>query len=88
MDPQKSPLSELFDGKVSYLVPNYQRLYVCSREDQWEPLWLDVQGLADALVKDAATRSQPSGIDERVVEPHFMGAVVLKISGKTKKLAT
>lgn len=87
MDPQKSPLSELFDGKVSYLVPNYQRLYVWSREDQWEPLWLDVQNLADALVKNSSDRSPPSGIDESAVEPHFMGAVVLKISGKTPKLA-
>ncbi len=88
MEPQKAPLSKLFDGKVSYLVPNYQRLYVWSREDQWEPLWLDVQGLADAQVKCDLARQQTDGFNQSAVEPHFMGAVVLKSSGNTPDLAT
>lgn len=71
----------------SLLVTNYKRLYVWNREDQWEPLWLDVQGLADALVEDSAAGSRPFVIDEGAIEPHFMGAVILKISGKTPKLA-
>lgn len=88
MDPERAPLWKLFDGKVRYLVPNYQRLYVWREEDQWEPLWLDVRVLADALVNHAGRSDTEDEIDESAVEPHFMGAVVLKIGGSTPDLAT
>ncbi len=88
MEIERAHLQKLFDGKIRYLVPNYQRIYVWGEEDQWEPLWLDVRGLADALLKNALARIQPTGIDENAVDSHFMGAVVLKGSGITPDLAT
>ena len=88
MEIERAHLQKLFDGKIRYLVPNYQRIYVWDEEDQWDPLWLDVQGLAEALLEDARTRTQPTGIDENAVDSHFMGAVVLKGSGITPDLAT
>ena len=68
------------------MVPSYQRLYVWTREDQWEPLWSDVEDIATALVKDAVSKGSES-VDPRSVEAHFLGAVVLKMSGNTPDLA-
>ena len=70
-----------------YVVPTYQRLYVWSREDQWEPLWSDVEEIANVLVEDAVNRGSES-VDANLREPHFLGAVVLKISGVTPELAS
>ena len=33
---------ELFDGKVQYEIPPFQRPYVWTEEDQWDPLWKDI----------------------------------------------
>lgn len=44
----------LFDGKLVYIVPNYQRLYVWSMDEQWEPLWSDVRDIAEELIQSAA----------------------------------
>ena len=33
---------DLFDGKVCYEVPAFQRPYVWTEEDQWQPLWDDI----------------------------------------------
>jgi len=48
-------------------VPLFQRPYVWNRERQWEPLWEDVQRIADRLLDD-----------QQAAEPHFLGAVVLQ----------
>jgi hypothetical protein len=57
---------DLFDGKVSYEVPAFQRPYVWTEEDQWQPLWDDIQRVTDAVL----------GGEE--VSGHFLGSVVLK----------
>ena len=86
MEPRKHTLAELFEGQLVYVVPSYQRLYVWNREDQWEPLWSDVEDIANVLLKDAAVRDSES-VDPGSVEAHFLGAVVLKMSGSTPDLA-
>ena len=69
------PPEEIFQKEVVYKVPEYQRGYVWQLEKQWEPLWEDVQSLAekwlDVILKDArvSTSDAPS---------HFLGAVVLQ----------
>ncbi len=50
------------------IVPLFQRPYVWSREQQWEPLWEDVVRLAMRGLREPAHRQQP----------HFLGAVVLQ----------
>ncbi len=50
------------------IVPLFQRPYVWGRENQWEPLWEDVQRLTERSLSDP----------NREVEPHFLGAVVLQ----------
>ena len=56
----------LFVQPVRYEIPAFQRRYVWKQEEQWEPLWDDVDELARSIMEDGRT------------EPHFMGAVVLQ----------
>jgi hypothetical protein len=60
----------MFDGTVCYEIPPFQRPYVWTEEDQWQPLWADIERVAD-VVEEART-------GEGEVAPHFLGAVVIK----------
>ena len=86
MEPRNYTLADLFEGNQVYIVPNYQRLYVWNQEDQWEPLWSDVLRIAQGLL-DAAIYQDSETVDPDAVEPHFLGAVVLKSSGSTPDLS-
>jgi uncharacterized protein with ParB-like and HNH nuclease domain len=55
---------ELFNAKHRYVVPLFQRQYVWSKENQWEPLWEDILN----KTMDRLDQTEPS--------PHFMGAMV------------
>ena len=61
----KTP-QELFVLPIRYEVPAFQRRYVWQQEEQWEPLWSDVEDLAQSIMDDGRAA------------PHFMGAVVLQ----------
>lgn len=67
---QSKPLSvyDLFDHKRRYVVPLFQRQYVWSHDNQWEPLWDDVRSKAVQRLE------KPS--DDNIT-PHFLGAMVL-----------
>jgi uncharacterized protein with ParB-like and HNH nuclease domain len=59
---------QLFDGKMHYEIPAFQRPYVWNEEDQWAPLWADVLRVAESRVL---------GGDSTPTTPHhFLGAVV------------
>jgi hypothetical protein len=63
---------DLFDGKVCYEIPPFQRPYVWTEEDQWQPLWDDIAKVAERLL-------QAGGSDGDLPDfGHFLGAVVLK----------
>ncbi|MDX6632903.1 MAG: hypothetical protein QOG09_746 [Solirubrobacterales bacterium] len=64
---------DLFEGKVQFEIPAFQRPYVWTEEDQWAPLWADVKRVALAVI---AADGDPETLD-RTAE-HFLGAVVLK----------
>lgn len=57
---------KLFIQPVRYEIPAFQRRYVWKQEEQWEPLWQDLEELAGKIM------------EEGQAEPHFMGAVVLQ----------
>lgn len=60
------PLLVIFEKKMRLEVPLFQRQYVWSREQQWEPLWEDIQ------------RKFAEYLDGRKEAPvHFLGAMVL-----------
>ena len=86
MEPRKHTLAELFEGQLVYVVPSYQRLYVWNQEDQWDPLWSDVEAKANVLAREATSRNA-AVVTSSLVEDHFLGAVVLKMSGHTPDLA-
>ena len=56
----------LFQKTVRYEIPEFQRPYVWTQDQQWEPLWEDVRNTAEDYLDD--------GKDA----PHFMGAIVLQ----------
>lgn len=60
----------LFDPRVQYQIPPFQRPYVWDRERQWEPLWEDIARIAELRVDDPDNKAQ-----------HFLGAVVYKLKG-------
>jgi len=63
----------IFGLPVRYVVPLFQRPYVWTMTDQWEPLWEDVRALTERLIATPANAYGPS-----LVAPHFLGAIVLE----------
>jgi len=61
-------LAAIFGKPVRYLVPMFQRPYVWRREEQWEPLWEDIQAVLERQLDDTPLND---------ALPHFLGAVVL-----------
>jgi uncharacterized protein with ParB-like and HNH nuclease domain len=57
-------IQHLFEKDVLYRVPLYQRPYVWNQEEQWQPLWEDLQRLAETLLAGGQPRA------------HFLGASV------------
>ena len=69
---------DLFQKDVRYTIPPFQRPYVWSQDDQWEPFWEDVRNVAENYL-EALERSGNNGVEaEQNTSPHFLGAIVLK----------
>ena len=66
MQPHLQRPQKLFAHPVRYEIPAFQRRYVWRQEEQWEPLWNDVEQLAESIMERGKA------------EPHFMGAVVFQ----------
>lgn len=66
MEANTRKLERIFDQTITYQVPLFQRPYVWSQADNWEPLWEDIQALLDKHLLGAK------------VHAHFLGAVVLE----------
>ena len=71
MKPSQPTVAALFESRTVYRIPNYQRAYVWNERNQWEPLWLDIKSVVTQLLS-MEEDNWPS------VNPHFLGAVVLK----------
>lgn len=56
---------KVFEQERRHIAPMYQRPYVWTEDEQWEPLWNDFKALAEALLGGGQPR------------PHFLGAIVL-----------
>lgn len=77
-------LEEIFEGNVHYEVPDFQRTYRWTRDDQWEPLWRDVARMAEHLLgEDSGSTEDDYGMESEDREPvHFFGAIVIQRAGK------
>ena len=61
-------MQKLFINIERYEIPPFQRAYVWEHEDQWGPLWEDVQDKAELYLEKQSSQT----------EAHFLGAVVLQ----------
>ena len=61
---------EIFFKIVRYEVPVFQRPYIWTKDDQWEPLWEDVSDMAEAV-------ENRKSFWRGWLSSHFMGAIVL-----------
>ena len=68
MDTQVRTPQAIFMQPQRLLVPLFQRPYVWNEELQWEPLWKDLERVANRLI----------GSPGAPQAPHFLGAVVLQ----------
>jgi hypothetical protein len=68
MDTQVRTPQSVFMQPQRLIVPLFQRPYVWNLENQWEPLWKDVQRVAERLLANPLGHHQA----------HFLGAVVLQ----------
>lgn len=64
-----SPL-DLFQRNVQFEIPPFQRPYVWNEEEQWAPLWQDIERVADEVL------SGEDGLEASGHGRHFLGAVV------------
>lgn len=71
MDSKTYTVHQIYQDRRQYRVPFYQRAYVWNRDEQWEPLWEDIQEKAEIRLQGGKP------------VPHFMGAVVLEPQKKT-----
>ena len=69
---------DLFQKDVRYTIPPFQRPYVWSQDDQWEPLWEDVRNVAENYLDELESSDDDDVEAARRTSPHFLGAVVLK----------
>ncbi len=69
MQPTYISISTLFGSQTRHTVPLFQRPYVWTLEDQWEPLWEDISGLLERIGRREG---------EQQVASHFLGTIVLE----------
>ncbi len=69
---------DLFKKEVRYTIPPFQRPYVWSQDDQWEPLWEDVRNVAEDYIEQLEHSDNDEIEAEQRTSPHFLGAIVLK----------
>ena len=68
--PQITTGDQAFPPRKQYAIPSYQRNYVWTERDHWEPLWEDVRELTNQVL--AA---------EEATTPHFLGTIITKEIG-------
>lgn len=79
MKADTAELNKLFTKDIRYVVPTFQRPYVWTQEEQWEPLWTDFRQVVEDLLESRSDTDVGSqhrlGRDPA---PHFLGALVLE----------
>ena len=69
-------LQDLFKKDVRYVIPPFQRPYVWTQEEQWDPLWEDVRNTAERYLDALAAADGLRAAAEADTRIHFLGAVV------------
>lgn len=66
MEANARNLERIFDQTIVYQIPLFQRPYVWNEDENWQPLWDDIQMLMDKY------------LDAERAHTHFLGAVVFE----------
>jgi hypothetical protein len=74
MEVFKKTVSMVFSNDRRYVIPLFQRPYVWTRENQWEPLWDDIAARATIECELPAFQ----GPSQQEPPPHFLGAIVIQ----------
>lgn len=69
---------KLFNYGVHYTIPEFQRRYVWTQEDQWEPLWDDVRNVAESYLEELELTDGDRVQALKRTGDHFLGAVVMQ----------
>jgi hypothetical protein len=69
MQPSYSSIGQIFSAQTRYVVPLFQRPYVWTKEEQWRPLYEDIEQLADRVLNPPT---------HKPVAGHFLGTAVLE----------
>lgn len=72
MQPTVKSVTELFQQRIRFVVPLFQRTYVWNVDDQWHPLWEDIERQAQKLLAVAPGAPYPADAN------HFLGAIVVQ----------
>ena len=62
-------IANMLESNTEYVIPQFQRAYAWRREEQWLPLWDDIQSVAQNIANAPNPESVPS---------HFMGPIVIQ----------
>jgi hypothetical protein len=66
--PTTQTIYDLFNGRIQFIVPVYQRAYIWNEAENWGVLWEDIADTAGAYLDDPAAH---------VPYRHFLGPIVL-----------
>lgn len=66
--PTTQTIYDLFNGRIQFIVPVYQRAYIWNEEENWSVLWEDIADTAERYIADPAAH---------VRQRHFLGPIVL-----------
>jgi hypothetical protein len=66
--PTTQTIYDLFNGRIQFIVPVYQRAYVWNERDNWGVLWDDIADTAERYVANPTAH---------VPTKHFLGPIVL-----------
>ena len=69
---------DLFQKEVRYTIPTFQRPYVWTQDDRWEPFWEDVRNVAEDYLDELERAGNDDIEASQRTSPHFLGALVLK----------
>jgi hypothetical protein len=66
--PTTQTIYDLFNGRIQFIVPVYQRAYIWNAWDNWGVLWDDIADTAERYITDPTAQ---------VPSRHFLGPIVL-----------
>ena len=67
---------QLFMKDIHYVIPEFQRRYVWSKDEQWESFWEDVKNVASDCLEKIQHPSDE--LKSQEVKPHFLGAIIIQ----------